>query len=650
VGNVASTTDFNGATITYAYDSNNRLIAKHYPDGTSVTFTYTPTGQESMVTDARGVTRYQYDAADRLISRTDPDGTIISYTYDAAGNRTSVTIPAGTTSYSFDPLNRVATVTDPNGGMTHYKYDAAGNLIETDLPNGTTETRQYDLLDRLTFLKNVGPSGLISSYQYTLDPAGNRLSVQEDTGRTVKYTYDALYRLTEEAITDPAAGKRTIDYTYDPVGNRLSRSDTAEGQTTYVYDANGRLLTETLGSDVTKYTYDNNGNALSQIKNTTDQVFMTWDAENRLIGTDVTDASGTHHIQNQYDANGIRVAQTVDGQETRYLIDATQPLAQVLMEYTPSGLIKVSYVYGQRLISQNRGGVSSFYLVDGLGSTRALTNASGLVTDRYVYDAFGRTIGQTGTTANEYLFAGEQQDPVTGWDYLRARYLDAGLGRFLSRDPFGGEVTNPVSLQAYPYAGLNPVNMTDPSGRQTLGELSVVQGIQESLFYVQTTSTLATTCRLAAAAQIISTVFTFADLFFSFTSTVQRVGFKPGLEFQAWNFNPVYRTWKKIAIRIYGGKNGPTLQIALDLPSSQVRINLNINHPTISLGWSTPPLKVAACAGLITLFEARLTARTENIGFSIGLDITFFNVGKLSFPLLKVTPNGVQPFPSLGSE
>ena len=57
----------------------------------------------------------------------------------------------------------------------------------------------------------------------------------------------------------------------------------------------------------------------------------------------------------KYDADGIRVSSTVDGDETRYLIDTVQPYAQVLEEYTPGGVIKVSYVYGNDLISQNRG-------------------------------------------------------------------------------------------------------------------------------------------------------------------------------------------------------------------------------------------------------------------------------------------------------
>ena len=59
-----------------------------------------------------------------------------------------------------------------------------------------------------------------------------------------------------------------------------------------------------------------------------------WDFENRPIGADTT-GDGVTDVANQYDADGIRVAQTVNGQETRFLIDANRPYARVLEEYTP---------------------------------------------------------------------------------------------------------------------------------------------------------------------------------------------------------------------------------------------------------------------------------------------------------------------------
>src|SRR5262249_6842972 len=154
----------------------------------------------------------------------------------------------------------------------------------------------------------------------------------------------------------------------------------------------------------------------------------------------------------------------------RYLIDTVQPFAQVLEEYTPGGVIQVSYVYGNDLISQDRGGAKSFYHVDGLGSTRALTNASGVVTDRYVYDAFGRSIGQLGSTGNVYLFAGEKRDFNLGLDYLRARYLNVGTGRFMSRDAFPGSLDIPITIHRYLYANGNPALFNDPTGQFGIAE------------------------------------------------------------------------------------------------------------------------------------------------------------------------------------
>ena len=146
----------------------------------------------------------------------------------------------------------------------------------------------------------------------------------------------------------------------------------------------------------------------------------------------------------------------------------------MLEEYTPDGIIVVSYVHGKDLISQTRGGQTSFYHVDGLGSTRILTDVFGTVTDRYIYDAFGWTVASLGSTVNVHLFAGERRDADLGWDYLRARNYGPSVGRFASRDPFPGFVFEVVSLHKYLYANADPVNFTDPTGKFTLGERLVI--------------------------------------------------------------------------------------------------------------------------------------------------------------------------------
>ena len=79
------------------------------------------------------------------------------------------------------------------------------------------------------------------------------------------------------------------------------------------------------------------------------------------------------------------------------------------------------------------------------------------------------------TLENAYLFAGEQRDIETGLDYLRARYYDPTLGRFISRDAYAGNLSDPMSQHKYQYAHANPVVNTDPSGYATnLTELAAL--------------------------------------------------------------------------------------------------------------------------------------------------------------------------------
>ena len=182
---------------------------------------------------------------------------------------------------------------------------------------------------------------------------------------------------------------------------------------------------------------------------------------------------------------------------TEYLVDGNRDYAQVWEERV-NDVLGASYVYGRDLISQERGVADSFYLVDGLGSTRGLTNASGGVTDVYSYDAFGNLIGRTGSTVNSYLYAGEQYDSNLGGYYLRQRYYDRYRGRFTAQDPFEGWMSDPMSLHNYLYAHANPVNAIDPSG------LSTLVGSQLDLIFA--------VGALAAIAQpLVSTVFTFKE-------------------------------------------------------------------------------------------------------------------------------------------
>jgi len=111
-------------------------------------------------------------------------------------------------------------------------------------------------------------------------------------------------------------------------------------------------------------------------------------------------------------------------------------------------------------------GTPTTYHADGLGSVRALTDASGAVVQTYQADEFGVPIaaGTQGTRTQPFGFTGEQRDAETGFSYLRARMYDPQVGRFLQRDPFPGRITSPLSLNRFTYVANNPASLVDPAG------------------------------------------------------------------------------------------------------------------------------------------------------------------------------------------
>ena len=286
----------------------------------------------------------------------------------------------------------------------------------------------------------------------------DRTLTTKSTGCTLNWTYDGIYRLTNETVgSDPANKNGSVSYSLDPVGNRKSETSTLSGLNpgTFNYNADDEVSTDI---------YDANGNTLA-----TGGKAFTYDSENHLMSMN----GGA--VTLLYDGDGNRVAKTVGGVTTRYLVDEFNPTgySQVVEEIV-NGAVEREYTYGIQLISQNQivsnAWTPSFYQSDGEGSKRQLTNAAGAVTDTYEYDAFGNEINSTGTTPNNYLYRGEQYDSDLGMYYLRARYYNPLTGRFLSVDPLAGQ-----GQRRYEYAGADPVNGMDPTGNEAIVEFALLQ-------------------------------------------------------------------------------------------------------------------------------------------------------------------------------
>ena len=229
------------------------------------------------------------------------------------------------------------------------------------------------------------------------------------------------------------------------MGNRVLLTQ-GSTNTTYTVDKADRLT----AVNSTPYTTDADGN-LTQAG--TDQA--RYDAANRLIWI----FDGTTTTTYVYDGDGLRTSKTSGGATTNDTWDLNRSTPVVLADST------FKYVYGLGLVyAVTNGGSLGVYHTDGLGSVRAITDANGNLVEAYLTDAFGVSLGTEGTVTQPFGFTGQQQDTESGLYYLRARYYSPTLGRFISRDPTFGSITNPLSLNRFGYALDNPGLLVDPSG------------------------------------------------------------------------------------------------------------------------------------------------------------------------------------------
>ena len=130
-----------------------------------------------------------------------------------------------------------------------------------------------------------------------------------------------------------------------------------------------------------------------------------------------------------------------------YLVDTRGFLSHVVAEIVDGEAEAVYIRSNDSLVSFWRPASeeSRWFLADGLGSVRELSDEAGVVTDSYSYTAFGELLGRVGSDLQPYQFAGETLDPKSRFYYNRARWLDPSSGRFVGIDPFGGSERAPAT-------------------------------------------------------------------------------------------------------------------------------------------------------------------------------------------------------------
>lgn len=280
------------------------------------------------------------------------------------------------------------------------------------------------------------------------------------------YIYDTLNRLGNVTNTKGATILSSYTYGYDDNGNIVSKTDTVNqvsNTTTYTYDALNRLKTiiQSDGS-TTIYSYDLEGNrkTLQDSKmslSLTDTSFV-FDLFNQL-----TSISGTYTTTFAYDPSGMRYKKTTGTQTVQYHYDAA---GNVISEADENNTITANYIRGDRLLAKEEASTGKlyYYLYNGHGDVVQIVDTSGIVVNQYQYDEWGNITSQTEGIENSFKYAGEQFDNESGLYYLRARYYDPSVGRFISEDTYEGKNNNPLSLNMYIYVENNPLRWADPSG------------------------------------------------------------------------------------------------------------------------------------------------------------------------------------------
>ena len=518
LGQLKQQSDARGVQTNMTYDDIGRLVVKSSPHFVSRWY-YDKNPDGSWC--AYGMNALCYS---QLGDTTAVDSTKIEYDTLARAFRSTVTLDRPyISSRSFDDLGRVAAIQYPTGFGLQYAYspsggsvtpgvvtrvqdsanaarvfwridtlpdaskvvDANGRMLASVLGGAITTDNHFDPISGAAFAMNAGTGGSavnVVAQTYNWDQLGNLKKRQDGwTAITDQFSYDVLGRIVSDQLTSAAdaGATRTVTVGYNAIGNILSKSDVGG----YSYGARPHAVT---AADGANYSYDANGNISSvtgwQIRTNT---WNDFNQPDRMT-------SGGNSVDYLYDADYKRVRETSSRGgtvRTTYMVhpDNVGGLGFEREETRVNGVLtrdesRHYITVGGNVIGvvktlNSAAGVSSdnsmtnYWLKDSLGSIIAVTDATGQVLERPVFDAWGRRLTPAGrvdtalapTTGHRGYTGHEELDEVA-LVHMNGRVYDPTLGRFLSADSIIEAKDSLQSYNRYSYVQNNPMRYTDASG------------------------------------------------------------------------------------------------------------------------------------------------------------------------------------------
>ena len=387
---------------------------------------------------------YGYNVLGDIIRKVQSGNFSTSYSYSADHRLMSSTMPSGRTeTYSYSPNDNLTAIATDNKTFSYEYYDT-GFVKAINYPNGLKTTYEYDNINRVRSVVTTLGEMVINTFSYTYDENSNVLT-ESHNGSTTSYTYDCLDRLVSVTYSDNSS----VAYEYDSFNNRTKETYSDGNIREFVYNNQYQLAEIKLNGAVTdSYVYNESG-ALVTHNNKT----YSYDAFDRM--TEYSDGTNTHTYR--YNTDGIRTAKD----DKQYVVDVNN---NVIAEADEENAITEETVWGHQPLARKVNGSWYYYIYNAHGDVVGLVNEAGTVVNTYEYTPWGEIRSETETVDNPIKYAGEYYDDELDMYYLRARYYNPQIGRFISRDILEGDISSPLDMNRYVYCRNNPIKYVDPSG------------------------------------------------------------------------------------------------------------------------------------------------------------------------------------------
>lgn len=396
------------------YNSLNQLTQDIGAANQTTIFSYDDTGNVDTVTDPLNrVTDNEFDELNRLMRVTDPALGVTEFEYDADDHLTRVADPRTlTTQYAFNGHGDLMQVASPDTGATQSTYDAAGNVdVRTDARNRSGD-HDYDALNRLA---RIAYADQIIAFEYDQGPnALGRMTRMTDSSGSTDWTYNAQGQVASKQQTIGSL-VRSTSYGRNSAG-QLTQIATPSGQIIEYGYTNNRITSITVNGlpllsqvlyepfgPTRGWTWGNG--TLAARDYDTDWQLTTIDSAGRSSYTFFPDGAVRTRTDDNPAAFGIangttnytpattsnRLASSSGVQARTYGYDAAG---------NTTSLTGASFVYNDagRMISATAGGITTSYLLNGLG--QRVRKSDSTMTRVFTYDEAGHLVGEYDAMGN----------------------------------------------------------------------------------------------------------------------------------------------------------------------------------------------------------------------------------------------------------